>query len=88
MISCKLGDDCGCSFKNTGANYAEVWDEIKAVVDKKVDCEECHEHGLKQVSALRDHVKIGIGGQPFDKKNYVNFVNEVNCVFEKYSRRA
>ena len=83
MITCQIGADCGCNFKNTGANYSHVWDEYNKITKSLVDCEECQYHGLKNLSGLRDHTKAGIGGVPFDKSNYRRFVKEVNCVFDK-----
>lgn len=84
MITCTIGSECGCGFKNTGMKYPEVWDEIAATIETKVSCEECKDHGLKQVSGLRDHVKIGIGGKPHNPKNYETFAKEVICVYERY----
>jgi len=85
LVSCEIGASCGCGFKNTGADYSKVWDKIHDLIKKEVDCEECQDHGLLQVSGLRDHVKAGIGGEVFNKKIYRDFVKEVNCVFQKCS---
>ena len=87
-VVCKVGDECGCGFKNTGADYSEVWDEFSSIIERKIDCEECKDHGLRGVSGYRDHVKVGIGGKPHSPKNYEEFANEVICVFERYKRRA
>lgn len=84
---CKVGELCGCGFKNTGANFREVWAEITQVMKKKMWCQECLDHGLLSMSGLRDHIKVGIGGMPFNVSNYEKFVSEVNCVYKKYLER-
>jgi len=83
MITCKVGNDCGCGFKNTGANYSEVWNDIHKLLDKKVDCEECNLHGHDEVNGLRDHVGVGIGKKPHNLELYKRWVKEVNCVWDK-----
>ena len=85
MISCEIGSSCGCSFKNTGAAYPEVWEDFHKLINQKVDCDECNSHGHMQINGLRDHVKAGIGKEVFDKTTYRKFVDEVNCVFQKCS---
>jgi len=82
-VICKVGEDCGCSFKNTGASYPHVWNDIHRLINQKIDCEECKRHGHESVDGLRDHIKVGIGKKPFNIKNYQRFVNEVNCVWDK-----
>lgn len=84
-VSCKIGADCGCDFKNTGADYSHVWDDITRIIKSKIDCEECKDHGLRDFSGLRDHIKAGIGGTVHDKTNYKKFVDEINCVYQKCS---
>ena len=82
-VTCKIGETCGCGFKNTGAEYGEVWNHINQLIDKEVDCEECNAHGHESINGLRDHIKAGIGKNPFSINNYKKFVNEVNCVYNK-----
>ncbi len=82
-VSCKVGDDCGCNFKNTGAGYNHVWNDFHKLINSKVECDECNRHGHEAVNGLRDHIKAGIGKKPFNLKGYENFVNEVNCVWDK-----
>ena len=82
-MSCTVGSACGCGFLNTGANYSETWDNIHKLIDKEVGCEECNLHGHDNMNGLRDHTKAGIGGTPYNIKNYKRFVSEVNCVYDK-----
>jgi len=82
-MKCEIGAECGCDFKNTGASYPHVWDDFHGLINKKIDCEECQNHGHRQVDGLRDHVKVGIGNKPFNLKNYEKFVKEINCVWDK-----
>ena len=84
---CKVGEMCGCGFKNSGANFKHVWDMISNLIKKEVWCEVCREHGLENMSGLRDHIAIGIGKKPFNAKNYERFVREINCVYAKYNER-
>ena len=84
---CKVGELCGCGFKNSGANFKHVWDKLTAIVKKDVWCEVCRIHGLDNLSGLRDHIAAGIGKKPFNEKNYERFVKEVNCVYQNYLKR-
>jgi len=84
-VVCEVGSDCGCGFKNTGADYNQVWEKFHQIIDKDVDCEECNDHGHLQINGLRDHIKVGIGGKPYNPANYERFVKEVNCVWRKFS---
>jgi len=82
-VTCQIGEVCGCGFKNTGADYSHVWDDINRLIDQKVDCEECNAHGHEAINGLRDHIKAGIGKKPHILKNYKRFVDEINCVYNK-----
>ena len=82
-MSCELGSECGCGFKNTGMKYPEVWDKFNRIIDEDIGCEECNIHGHENMNGLRDHTKAGIGGTVFDKKNYRRFANEVACVLAR-----
>lgn len=84
---CKVGELCGCGFKNSGANFSHVWKMFVDTAKKEIWCEVCRLHGIDNINGLRDHIKIGIGGKPFNPKNYERFVNEVNCVYKKYQAR-
>ena len=64
---------------NNGKN---AWDEIKRVV-KTIPCGTCKDEGLKNVSGLQDHTNVSLGEKPFDKNNYIKFVDKVNCVFNE-----
>lgn len=81
-MSCKIGDNCSCGFKNTGMKYGDVWDGINKLIDDKVGCEECNIHGHEMINGLRDVVKVGIGGTAYDKKQLAKFVSEVTCAYE------
>ena len=82
-VTCKVGSDCGCNFKNTGASYPQVWGDFHKLINQKIDCDECKRHGHESINGLQDHVKAGIGGKPFNMNNYHKFVDEVNCVYSK-----
>lgn len=83
-----------CGFTCTGANYAHVWpmiekkfEEIMRILDTEIDCGQCFDDGTFHVSGIRDHVKIGIGGEPFDVPKYEKFVQRVNCVYDAWKKR-
>lgn len=82
-MSCPVGSVCGCNFKNTGAKYGKIWDKINKVIDNEVGCEECNIHGHESVNGIREHIKVGIGNEPFNQQKYKKFVDEVNCVYAK-----
>lgn len=85
--ACKVGELCGCGFKNSGANFKHVWDKIVTIVKTDVWCEVCRIHGIENINGLRDHIAVGIGKKPFNEKNYERFVSEVNCVYNKWLKR-
>lgn len=84
---CKVGELCGCGYKNTGMKYGHVWDAINNLIDKEVGCEQCNIHGHFNVNGLRENIAVGIGKMPHDAKLYEKWVSEVNCVYQNYLKR-
>ena len=82
-MSCKIGEECSCGFKNTGMKYGKVWEKMHTLLDKEVGCEECNDHGHIEINGIREHIKVGIGKKPHDVEKYKKWVEEVNCAFNK-----
>ncbi len=78
--TCTIKDET-CGIQCTGYEGAKVW-ENRMKETKKIECEVCRDHAVKNESGVHDHHNVGIGQKPFDKKNYERFVKEVNCVFD------
>jgi len=78
--TCTIKDET-CGFKCTAFEGADVWKK-RMDITKKIECDVCRDHAVKNEKGIHDHVSVGLGKKPFDKNNYTNFVKEVNCVFD------
>lgn len=76
-----------CGFQCTGYEGKEIWEERERVT-KKISCETCRDHALKDESGYRDHVTVGLGGIPFNHANYMRYTDEVACVKAAYCERS
>jgi hypothetical protein len=78
MPQCTIaGENCG--FQCSGYDGSHLWDKIhKAAQD--VECDLCREHGVKLMKFAHDVVNLGLGKKAHDKKNFLEMVNQVNCV--------
>lgn len=81
-MSCKIGEQCGKHFHNTGYNGSKVWAEIHNI-PKKIDCEECSDHADFEFKGLHDHVNAGLQKKPHDVHHYQKWVKEVNDTFQE-----
>jgi len=68
-----------CGFRCTGYSGEEIWKKIHAI-PKEIECEECADHTEKILNGVHDLVNAGLGKQTFDKKNFNQFADEVQCV--------
>lgn len=82
MIQCKIGEDCGCGYTNTGYDGSGIWDKIHAI-PKQIECEECADHADFNLKGLHDAVNVGLGKKPHDNSKYKRWVDEINCNFNK-----
>ena len=71
-----------CGFKCTGYEGAKIWDN-RMKETKKIECEVCRDHAVKDESAYHDIVNMGLGQKPFDLKNVKRFVKQNDCVLDE-----
>ena len=71
-----------CGFKCTGYEGGKVW-TARMKETKKIECETCRDHAVKDESGYHDHVNTGLGQKPHNLSNYKRYVIEVKCVFDE-----
>ena len=87
-----MGNTCSiasetCGFQCTNYSGAHVWKKLHAAVES-IECGQCQEHAVKMMKGLHDTVNAGLGEKIYDKKNFRQFVNEVNCVYNACVERG
>lgn len=77
------GEKCGglC----TGYDGSKEWEKIHAAVEE-IGCETCRDEGRKLMTFTHDIVNLRLGKQAFDKTNFHEFVDIVNCVANSCKR--
>ena len=80
-MECTLkGENCGgyC----TGYDGAHIWDKRRKVINE-IECDACKQEANKLETFTHDIVNARLGKQIFDKKNFHDFVDIVNCTASK-----
>ena len=86
MPECHMKNE-SCGFRCTGYNGSAVWEELHRL-PKKIDCAECSDHADFEFRGLHDHVNLGLGKQAYDKQTYNEWVNEVQCTFNRCKKEG
>ena len=46
-----------------------------------IECETCRDHAVKAFSGFHDFINAGLGEEIYDRRNFKQFVDEVQCAY-------
>lgn len=81
MVECSI-DTENCGGMCTGYDGSKEWQKIHAAVED-IGCETCRDEGRKLMTFTHDVVNARLGKPIYDKKNFHEFVEIVNCTANK-----
>lgn len=82
MPECHLKNET-CGGRCTGFDGKFAWENRRKAINKDIDCDSCNKESHKLETFNHDIVNGRLGKQIFDKKNFHEFVDIVNCVSNK-----